>query len=62
MQNNEINILAIANPRFSPYGQASKEFLVNIGVWPKYKDKLVLANIDCGVLYILVIFLHNMYI
>ncbi len=44
LQNNEINILAIANPRFSPYGQASKEFLVNIGVWSKYKDKLVLAN------------------
>ena len=41
---NEINILAIANPRFSPYGQASKEFLVNIGVWSKYKNKLVLAN------------------
>ena len=41
---NKINILALANPRFSPYGKASKEFLINIGVWSKYKNKLVLAN------------------
>ena len=44
LKKNKINIMAIANPRFSPYGQASKEFLVNIGVWSLYKDKLILAN------------------
>ncbi len=41
---NKINILAIANPKFSPYGKASKEVLKNINVWEKLQKKIVLAN------------------
>ena len=40
----KINKLTIANPKFSPYGKSSKEFLKNIKVWKNINDKLVFAN------------------
>ena len=40
----KINKLVIANPKVSPYGQASKDFLKNINVWDDINTKLVYAN------------------
>ena len=40
----KIKYLVIANPKFSPYGQASKEFLVKTGLWFEYQNKLIMAN------------------
>ena len=40
----KIKYLVIANPKFSPYGQASKEFLIKIGLWFDYQNKLIMAN------------------
>ena len=44
LESKKIKILSIANPSISPYGKASKEFLKNLGIWKRYKNKLVLAN------------------
>ena len=44
LKENKVGVLAIANPKLSPYGQASKEFLENIGVWRQLKNKIVLAT------------------
>ena len=40
----KINKLVIANPKVSPYGKASKDFLKNINVWDDINTKLVYAN------------------
>ncbi len=40
----KINKLAIANPKFSPYGKGSKEFLKNINVWKYLNKNIVYAN------------------
>lgn len=44
LESEKTKILSIANPNVSPYGKASKEYLKNIGVWKKYKNKVALAN------------------
>ena len=41
---NKINVIALANPKFSPYGEASFKVLKKIGVFSKLQNKIVLAN------------------
>jgi molybdate transport system substrate-binding protein len=46
--------IAIANPKTAPYGEAAVEFLKNIGIFEKVKNKLVFAQTVTGaVLYVL---------
>ena len=39
-----LNKIVIANPKFSPYGYASKQVLDNLGVWPLFQNKIILAS------------------
>lgn len=36
--------LAISNPMLAPYGQAAKEVLMRLEIWPQLKEHLLMAN------------------
>ena len=36
--------IVIANPKFSPYGLASKRVLESLGVWSMFENKIILAS------------------
>lgn len=40
----EVGKVAIANPRFAPYGRAARETLDRAGLWSKVEAKIVLAE------------------
>ena len=44
LQKMNFHLLAITNPRLSPYGQAAQEILEKIDVWEDIQDKLVLGE------------------
>jgi len=44
LKSKKTKILSIANPNISPYGKASKEYLKNLGLWVRFKNKIVYAN------------------
>ena len=39
-----LNKIVIANPKFSPYGHASKQVLNSLGIWPLFENKIILAS------------------
>ena len=38
------NKIVIGNPKFSPYGLASKQVLESLGIWSLFKNKIILAS------------------
>ena len=38
------NKIVIANPKFSPYGLASKQVLESLGIWSLFKNNIILAS------------------
>ena len=38
------NKIVIANPKFSPYGRASKQVLESLGMWSLFENKIILAS------------------
>ncbi len=40
----EFDLLAVANPRLSPYGNAAREILESMGVWDALQEKLVVGE------------------
>lgn len=45
--------LAISNPMLAPYGQAAKEALLHLQLWPQIKDRLLMANdVNQALLYL----------
>ena len=38
------NKIVIANPKFSPYGRASKQVLESLGMWSIFENKIILAS------------------
>ena len=38
------NKIVIANPKFSPYGRASKQVLDSLGMWSLFENKIILAS------------------
>ena len=38
------NKIVIGNPKFSPYGLASKQVLENLSIWSLFKNKIILAS------------------
>ena len=36
--------IVIANPKFSPYGRASKRVLESLGMWSMFENKIILAS------------------
>ena len=48
-----IRHIAIANPKFAPYGRAGKQALERSGLWPKVEDRIVYGeNIRQTLIYI----------
>lgn len=41
LRNGQFNRLAIANPKTAPYGKAAQQTLKEMGLWKKYKKKMV---------------------
>ena len=47
LQNNNLKKIALANPKLAPYGFSSEQFLLEIGIWDKIKNKIIyLENIS----------------
>ena len=44
LQEKDFQLLAITNPRLSPFGRAAEEFLKSIDVWEDIQDKLVIGD------------------
>ena len=44
LQEKDFQLLAITNPRLSPFGRAAEEFLKRIDVWEEIQDKLVIGE------------------
>ena len=44
LQKEQINHIALANPKMAPYGMAAKEVLENLGLYKSLKDKLVFGE------------------
>lgn len=40
----EVKVIALANPKHAPYGEAAVEALKNYGMWDKVKEKIVYAE------------------
>ena len=46
----KVSQIAIANPKFAPYGIAAVEVFKNIGIYDKIKDKLIYSETVSGVI------------
>jgi len=44
LQEKDFQLLAITNPRLSPFGRAAEEFLKSIDVWEDIQDKLIIGE------------------
>jgi len=41
---NDVRVIAVANPKLAPYGEAAVETLQRAGIWDRVKDKIVYAE------------------
>ncbi len=44
LQENRLQHFAIANPQLAPYGEAARDALQNLHLWPRIQDKLVIGD------------------
>jgi len=44
LKNGDVKIVAIANPKLAPYGEAAVQSLENLGLWPEIEPKVVYAE------------------
>jgi molybdate transport system substrate-binding protein len=44
LKENDVRVIAVANPKLAPYGAATVEALQHAGIWDAVKDKIVYAE------------------
>jgi molybdate transport system substrate-binding protein len=44
LRQGKFRLLAIANPELAPYGAAAKQTLASLGLWERFKDKIVMGE------------------
>ena len=44
LKGGKFRLLAIANPELAPYGAAAKQALEKLGLWERFKDKIVMGE------------------
>jgi molybdate transport system substrate-binding protein len=44
LKSKDVSVIALANPKLAPYGEAAVETLQHAGIWDQVKDKIVYAE------------------